>query len=94
LFAFLEFVLAHHKSALKRIRQNEVRRQRNAHVKNTARGRVRKVREAAAAGNPDDAKEALTSAVGKLYRAASKGVIPKKRASRLVSRLTKLVNRS
>ena len=91
---FWEIVLAHHKSALKRIRQNDRRRQRNQHVKSTARGRVRKVREAAAAGNPKDAQEALTTAVGKLNRAASKGVIPKKRASRLVSRLTKLVNRS
>ena len=79
---------------MKRIRQNQNRQLRNQHVKSTARGRVRKVREAAAQGNGKEAQTALTEAVGRLYRAASKGVIPKKRASRLVSRLTKLVNRT
>ena len=86
--------MAHHKSALKRIRQNDKRRQRNQHVKSTARGRVRKVREAVGTNDPNDVQIALKDAVGRLNRAASKGVIPKKRASRLVSRLTKLVNRA
>lgn len=66
---------------------------RNKHVKSTARGRVRKVREAVAAGNQEEAQAHLREAIGKLNSAASKGVIPKSRASRLVSRLTKLVNR-
>lgn len=55
---------------------------------------MRKVREAVGTNDPNDVQIALKDAVGRLNRAASKGVIPKKRASRLVSRLTKLVNRA
>jgi len=84
--------VAHHKSALKRIKQNERRRLRNRHVMSTTRSRIRTVREAVAAGNKDEAQAKLIEAIGKLNRAASKGVIPKKRAARLTSRLTKLVN--
>ena len=84
--------MANHKSALKRIKQNERRRLRNRHVLSTTRSRIKLVRTAVASGNKDDAQTTLRVAVGKLNRAASKGVIPKKRAARLTSRLTKLVN--
>ncbi len=84
--------MAHHKSALKRIRQNEKRRLRNKHVKSTMRSRIRNVREAVASGDAAQSRESLLEAISKLNRAASKGVIPKARASRLTSRLTKLVN--
>ena len=84
--------VAHHKSALKRILQNERRRVRNKHVKSTVRSRVRQVREAIQSGQADDAQSRLKAAISQLNRAASKGIIPKKRASRLISRLTKGVN--
>ena len=86
--------MAQHKSALKRIRQTKVRTARNRHLRSTARGHVRKVRDAVAAGNVADAQAALKVAVGKLARAAQQGVFPRKTASRLASRLTKLVNRA
>ena len=84
--------MAQHKSALKRIRQNERRRLRNRHVISTVRSRIRLLREAVAAGNKEEAEAKLRESVGRLNRAASKGVIPKKRAARLTSRLSKLVN--
>jgi small subunit ribosomal protein S20 len=85
--------VAHHKSALKRIKQNEKRRLRNKHVKSTARSRVRKVRESLAAGG-EALQSSLREAVSQLNRAASKGIIPKKRASRLISRLSKAASKA
>jgi len=49
---------------------------------------IRKVDEAIASGNKDAATAALKAAEPELMRAASKGVIPKKTASRKVSRLS------
>jgi len=51
------------------------------------RSYVRKVDEALAAGNQTAAAAALKAAQPELMRAASKGVIPKKTASRKISRL-------
>jgi small subunit ribosomal protein S20 len=85
--------LAHHKSALKRIKQNEKRRLRNKHAKTTVRSAVKKVRADIATGNSATAQEKLVKAQELLARTAGKGIIPKKRASRLTSRLQKAVNR-
>lgn len=84
--------MAHHKSAIKRIRQNEKRRLRNKHVKSTMRGRIRLVREAVAAGDKATAQTRLREAISHLGRAASKGVIRPRKAARLTSRLSRLVN--
>jgi small subunit ribosomal protein S20 len=84
--------LAHHKSALKRIKQNEKKRLRNRHVRSTLRTFVKNVREAVAGNNLDAAREALAAAIPVIDKAASKGVIHTSNASRSVSRLTKLVN--
>ncbi|GAM08177.1 30S ribosomal protein S20 [Geobacter sp. OR-1] len=84
--------MAHHKSALKRIKQNEKKRLRNRHVRSTLRTFVKNVREAVAGNNQDAAREALAAAIPVIDKAASKGVIHPSNASRSVSRLTKLVN--
>lgn len=84
--------MANHKSALKRIKQNEKRNERNRHVRSTLRTFIKRVREAAAAKNPAAAKEALEAAIPVIDAAASKGVIHPSNASRNVSRLTRLVN--
>jgi small subunit ribosomal protein S20 len=55
------------------------------------RSYVRKVDEALASGDKAAAEAALKAAQPELMRAASKGVIGKKTASRKVSRLTKRV---
>lgn len=84
--------MAHHKSALKRIKQNRQRTARNKHVRSTLRTFIKRVREAVAANDAALAKEALDAAIPVIDSAASKGVIHRANASRNVSRLSRLVN--
>ncbi len=84
--------MAQHKSALKRIKQNKKRADRNRHVRSTLRTFIKRVREAVAAKDDTLAKESLAAAIPVIDTAASKGVIHRNKASRDVSRLTKLVN--
>jgi small subunit ribosomal protein S20 len=84
--------LANHKSALKRIRQSETRRKRNQHVRTQMRTTVKKCREAFASGDATQAADAFKIAEREIRRAATKGIIPKQRADRSVSRLAKRLN--
>jgi small subunit ribosomal protein S20 len=84
--------LAHHKSAIKRIKQNEKKRLRNKHVRSTLRTFIKRVREAVEGKDLSTAREALAAAIPVIDKAAAKGVIHNSNASRNVSRLTKLVN--
>jgi len=84
--------LAHHKSALKRIKQNQKKYARNKHIRSTLRTVIKRVREAVAANDVNLAKESLQAAIPYIDSAASKGVIHRSNASRNVSRLNKLVN--
>ncbi|MDD2320366.1 MAG: 30S ribosomal protein S20 [Geobacteraceae bacterium] len=84
--------MAHHKSALKRIKQNEKKNARNKHVRSTLRTFIKRIREAVAANDVTLAKESLQAAIPYIDSAASKGVIHRSNASRNVSRLNKLVN--
>jgi small subunit ribosomal protein S20 len=83
--------LAHHKSAIKRIKQNDRKNARNKHVRSTLRTHIKRVREAVAANDLALAKETLQAAIPYIDSAASKGVIHRSNASRNVSRLSKLV---
>ena len=83
--------MAHHKSALKRIKQNERKYERNKHIRSTLRTFIKRVREAAAGKDISAAKEALAAAIPVIDAAATKGVIHRNNASRNVSRLTRLV---
>ncbi len=84
--------VATHKSAIKRNKQNVVRKARNNHVRSTVRNLVKTVREAVAAGDKDLAQQALKIAVPCIDKSSTKGVIHKSTASRKIARLTKLVN--
>ncbi len=84
--------MANHKSALKRIRQSETRRKRNQHIRSEMRTMVKRCRLALEAGDPAKASEAFQVAERSIRRAATKGVIPKKRADRSVGRLAKRLN--
>lgn len=84
--------MANHKSAVKRIKQNEKKNERNKHVRSTLRTFIKRVREAAAGKDAAVAKEALSAAIPIIDAAATKGVIHRSNASRNVSRLTRLVN--
>ncbi len=85
--------VANHKSAKKRARQTIKRTERNRHTRSRVKSAVKSARTALAAGDTGESATALKAAEGVLRRAASKGAIPKKRASRSVSRLAKSQNR-
>ncbi len=80
--------MANTKSAKKAARQAMRRTEVNKARTTRARGVMRSVEEAIAAGNKDAAREALKTAAPLLARTAQKGVMHKKTASRKVSRLT------
>jgi small subunit ribosomal protein S20 len=84
--------LAHHKSAIKRIKQSIKKTARNRHVSSTLKTYIKRVREAVAAKDKDAAVAALKIAIPVIDSTATKGVIHNSTASRNVSRLTKLVN--
>ena len=81
--------MANTASAKKRIRQNEKRRMRNKVWRNRARNTVREARAAIDSGDREAAENATRVAIEQLDKAASKGVIHSKNASRRKSRLMK-----
>jgi len=84
--------LAKHLSTIKRARQNEKRRARNAAVKSSIKTSLKKVTVAIDAKDREAAEAALKKVSPMIDKAASKGTIHKKTASRKISRLTKKVN--
>jgi small subunit ribosomal protein S20 len=84
--------LAVHKSAEKRMRQNETRRMRNRHIKTSIKTMVKRVREAVQEKDEAKAKEALARIIPLVDKAASQGAIHWRTRSRKISRLTRLVN--
>lgn len=80
--------MANHKSALKRAGQNEARRLRNKMVKTRIKNVVKEVR--GTVGTEGDAAETFAAAQSAIDKAAKKGVIHKRTASRKISRLAKL----
>ncbi|MCC6280500.1 MAG: 30S ribosomal protein S20 [Saprospiraceae bacterium] len=81
--------MAHHKSALKRIRQNEKRRLQNRYYKKTARTAIKNLREL------KDQAEALTflpKVVSMVDKLAKRGNIHRNKASNLKSGLMRHVN--
>jgi len=81
--------VANIKSQIKRNKQNEKARQRNKAVKSALRTNVRKFREAADAGNVEEAALALRVASRQLDKAVSKGVIHKNQAANRKSAIAK-----
>jgi small subunit ribosomal protein S20 len=79
--------MANHPSAEKRNRQRIKRTERNRRVKSTVRSSVKKARASIAAGNLAGAKSDVSEATKALARAASKGIIHVKAASRTTSRI-------
>ncbi len=78
-----------HKSAAKRVRQNEARRNRNRYHKTRMRTMIKRLQEtddAAAAG------EMLTKVKSYLDRMAAKRIITPNRAAHTKSRLERMVN--
>ena len=84
--------MANHKSALKRARQNEQRRLRNKTTKTKVKNIVKDVRLAGGKESNETVLNKLNQAQSIIDKAAKKGVIHKKTASRKISRLAGLVN--
>jgi small subunit ribosomal protein S20 len=79
--------VANIKSQLKRIKTNEVRRQRNLSQRTSLKTAVRRFREAAESGDREAAEAALRKASRELDVAASKGVIHKNQAANRKSKM-------
>jgi len=85
--------LANHKSALKRAKQSEQRRMRNRSRKSQMKTSIRTLQEAITEKSEEQIAAGLKQAIGTIDRTASRGVIHKNKAARMVSRLTRKVNR-
>jgi small subunit ribosomal protein S20 len=84
--------LATHKSAEKRDRQSEKRRQRNVGAKSAIKTKIKSVLNAVESKDKEASAKALKAVIPALDKAAVKGVIHKKNASRKISRLTRKIN--
>ncbi len=81
--------MANHKSALKRIRQSQVRRLRNRYYHKSARTAITQLREETDKTVAVDRLPKVSSLIDKL---AKRNIIHKKKANNLKSKLTKHVN--
>jgi small subunit ribosomal protein S20 len=79
--------MANHPSAEKRNRQRIKRSERNSSMTSTVRTAVKKARVALSAGDGAAAKDAVSKASQLLARAASKGILHDRTASRTTSRI-------
>ena len=84
--------MANIKSAKKRAKQAEKRRQHNASRRSMMRTYIKKVLKAVESGDAQVAQTALRETSRVLDRFASKGLIHKNKAARHKSRLSKRVN--
>ena len=84
--------MATHKSAEKRDRQSKNRRERNIADKSAIKTKIKSVLSAVETKNKEAFAQALKAAIPALDKAAVKGVIHRKNASRKISRLTKKIN--
>jgi len=84
--------MATHKSAIKRNRQNEVKRLRNRSMKSQLKTRIKRVIAAIGLKNYEEARETLDQAIPIIDKTAAKGIMHKRNAARKISRLTRKVN--
>ena len=86
--------MANIKSQIKRIGQNEKRREHNAAVKSSLRTMVREFREAVAGGDVAEIQKRARAAARALDKAASDGVIHKNQAANRKSAVMSAAARS
>jgi|APFre7841882590_1041340.scaffolds.fasta_scaffold06980_2 small subunit ribosomal protein S20 len=85
--------MAIHKSVEKRARQNQKRYLHNKAIKSSMKTRIKGLLTTLEGKNKDTANAELKKTISSISKAASKGIIHKKAASRKISRLTKRVNK-
>ncbi|MGB1120796.1 MAG: 30S ribosomal protein S20 [Saprospiraceae bacterium] len=81
--------MAHHKSAKKRIRQDEKKRLHNRYYKKSARTAIAKLRGIT---EKSDAESLLPKVIAMIDKLAKRGTWHNNKASNLKSKLTKHVN--
>ena len=81
--------MAHHKSALKRIRQDAKKRLHNRYYKKSTRSAIKKLR---AMTDQKEAVAFLPKVISMVDRLAKRNLIHRHQASNLKSKLTKAVN--
>ena len=84
--------MANHKSALKRARQNEIRRMRNKTYRTRVNNVTKEIRLAEGESSGETIATKLNIAKSVIDIAAKKGVIHKKTAARKISRISKFAN--
>ncbi|MBL7068539.1 MAG: 30S ribosomal protein S20 [Candidatus Omnitrophica bacterium] len=82
------------KAALKRVRADKKRHERNSRIINDLRTRVKALRRLISEKKTDEARRVLAIVIPKIDKAVRKKVLHKNKASRTVSRLMKAVNKS
>ncbi|MBW2607304.1 MAG: 30S ribosomal protein S20 [Deltaproteobacteria bacterium] len=84
--------MANHKSALKRARQNEIRRMRNKSYRTRINNVTKQVLLAKGESSGETITTQLNIAKSVIDIAAKRGIIHKKTAARKISRLSKFAN--
>lgn len=84
--------MPNHKSAEKRMRQNEKRRQINRGNRTRVRTEIKRLRAALEAGGKEGLAESYAQTVSTIDKAVNKGVLHRNAAARYKSRLTARVN--
>jgi small subunit ribosomal protein S20 len=84
--------MPNHKSAEKRMRQNEKRRDVNRSNRGRLRTSIKKLRTALTTGDAANVQELLPSTISTIDKAVQKGVLHRNAAARYKSRLTAHVN--
>ena len=84
--------MANHKSSEKRIRQTEVRTDRNRARKAKIKTLTKKLHSAIESGDAAAVKESLNTATRALQRVGTKGTLHKNTVARRVSRLARAAN--
>ena len=85
--------MAHHKSALKRIRQTIKRTARNRSERSSLRTSVKKYREVLAGGDQAAAAGEYPEIQKRIDKAVTKGILHARTATRYKSRLTTALNK-
>ena len=80
--------MPNHKSAEKRVRQNEKRRAVNRSNRSDLRTQIKKLRSALTASDKTQSQELLTPTVSAIDKAVNKGILHKNTAARYKSRLS------
>ncbi|MCK5739263.1 30S ribosomal protein S20 [bacterium] len=81
--------MAHHKSAIKRIKTNEKSRQRNNHYKSLMKSTLKSVFSTT---EKEAAEGKMSGAISLLDKLASKGIIHKNKAANQKSRVARHIN--